>query len=293
VDHSRFRDWHLVRARRLGGSAAAAVLLVVAAVLVGALTACGGGGGTTVASACARAAAQLPPVARASRKADAAGAARSAAATMAALNLTLGGMSAGSRNPAAMINLRNGTGYLATELRNLAALLTQPGSGLIGPLRVQGDAAYAQLDRSATALGVPECSAVALGHRLFTALVDRTVAPAGPNLREAGAAACQNIAAAYGTTQVAVDRLAALAQLQRSAAALDASQTDLAAVHTVPGLRLRAAIARAGATLDAAVAAVNHGAPPAGTTTAAFRGASAALRDGFRSAGIACAIPAG
>jgi hypothetical protein len=272
---------------------ALAQLIAAAAVCIGVLAACGGGGGPTIASACAQASSQLPPVSSAADKRGAAEAARSAAETMTSLNVTLGGMSTNIGDPAALIGLRNATGYLAVELRNLASLLTQPGSGLIGPLRVLGNAAYAQVDRSAVALSIPSCSARALGHPLFTALVARTTAPAGPHLGTAAAAACQNIAAAYGTTQVAIDRLAALAQLQRSAAALHASGVDLAAVRTPAGARLRLAITRAEAVLSAAAVAVAHGAAPAPTTTAAFRAASAALRAGFHRAGISCPIPAG
>jgi len=268
------------------------ILLVVVTLLIPVLAACGGGGGTTVASACTQASSQLPSVASAANKEHAAAAARSAATTMTALNVTLGGMSTNVGDPSALINLRNATGYLAIELRNLAALLTQAGSGLIGPLRRLGDQAYAQIGRSASALAVPSCSAIALGHPLFTALVARTTAPAGPNLTDAGAAACQNINAAYGTTQVAIDRLAALAQLQRSAAALHASEIDLAAVATADGARLRAAISEAEGILNSAATTVGHGGVPAATTTAAFRSASAALRGGFRAVGIACTIPA-
>ena len=272
-----------------GAALVAVVAACVAALL--ALAACGGGSGPSIGSACAAASAALPPVTAAADKTHADAAARSATTTISTLNITLGAMTGPDLDPVALVNLRNATGYLADEYRNLAALLSQPGSGLIGPLRVQGTAAYAQIDRSAAQLGTPACSAVALGRPLFAALVARTTAPAGPNLPRAGAAACQNIVAAYGTTQVAIDRLAADAQLQRSAAALDAAARDVAAVPTVAGRRLRTSILRAADILNGAVTAVGRGDSPAITTTTAFARASAVLAGGFRSAGVVCAVP--
>jgi hypothetical protein len=268
---------------------AAGLAAIVAALLV--LAACGGGSTPSISAACAAASASLPPVTAAADKAHADAAARSASASIAALNLALGGMSGPDLNPAALVNLRNATGYLADEYRNLAVLLSQPGSGLIGPLRTQGAAAYAQIDRSAAQLGMPACKAVALGRPLFAALIARTTAPAGPDLPRAGAAACQNIVAAYGTTQVAIDRRAADAQLERSAAALQAAARDVAAVQTPAGRHLRSGIVQAAGVLDGAVAAVARGADPAATTTAAFNRASALLAAGFRAAGLVCAVP--
>jgi hypothetical protein len=266
------------------------IAVVVAALLM--LVACGGSGSPSIGSACATASTSLPPVTAAADKAHAEAAARSASATISSLNVALGGMTGPDLNPAALVNLRNATGYLGDEYRNLAALLSQPGSGLVGPLRAQGAAAYAQIDRAANQLGTPGCAGAALGRPLFAALVARTTAPAGPNLPRAAAAACQNIAAAYGTTQVAIDRPAADAQLERSAAALQAAARDVAAVQTAAGHRLHAALTGAAGILDSAVTAVGRGADPAATTTAAFTRTSARLAAAFRAAGVICAIPA-
>lgn len=272
-----------------GAALSAAIVALMGALLV--LAGCGGGGGPSIAAACGGASAALPPVAAAADKTGADSAARTAATTISALNVTLGGMTGPDLDPVALVNLRNATGYLADEYRNLAALLSQPGSGLIGPLRAQGAAAYAQIDRSAAQLGTPACAAAALGRPLFAALLARTTAPAGARLPQAGTAACQNVVAAYGTTQVAIDRLAADAQLQRSAAALDAAARDVAAVPTAAGHRLRQSILRAAGILNAAVAEVGRGASPAGTTTTAFARASAELAAGFRAARVVCAVP--
>ncbi len=267
----------------------AAVAFLVGTLCV--LAACGGSSSPSIGSACAAASASLPPVSATTDKTRADAAARTASATISALNVALGGMTGPDLDPAALVNLRNATGYLADEYRNLAALLSQPGSGLIGPLRTQGAAAYAQIDRSAAQLGTTACGARSLGRPLFAALVARTTAPAGPNLARAGASACQNIAAAYGTTQVAIDARAADAQLERSAAALEAAATDVAAVPTPTGRRLRATIVRAAGILKGAVTAVGGGANPATASTAAFARASSLLTAGFRSAGIVCTVP--
>jgi hypothetical protein len=121
--------------------------------------------------------------------------------------------------------------------------------------------------------------------------VARTTAPAGVDLQIAGRAACQDIMSAYGTTQVAIDTHAALTQLQRSAAVLEAARNDLAAVRGAGGAHLRASISEASALLNAAVLAVDRGANPAVTTIRAFSRAGAALRGGFRSVGVVCTVP--
>lgn len=287
MDHSRLRNRHLDRPHRL----IAALAIGTATLLIAVLSACGGSAGPTVAQACATAVAALPPTRAAATKTGAQAAARTADMTFATLNHTLGAVDAQGAGAYDLINLRNATAALAIEYRNLGALLAQPGSGLIGPLKSLGLAAYGQIGRAGADLGIPACAANALGQPLFVALAARTVAPAGPNLTTAGTAACQNIVDAYGTTQVAIDPGAADAQLQRSAAALDAAATDLAAVPTRAGRELRAAITQASGILTAATRAVDRGAAPAPTTTAAFRHATDVLGGAFRSAGIRCAVP--
>ena len=259
--------------------------------LIAILSACGRSGGPTVAQACATAAAALPPIRAAAGKPTAETAARSADTTLTTLSDALGGIDSQGAATSDLINLRSGVAALAIEYRNLAALLSQPGSGLIGPLRTVGLFAYGQVDRAGAHLGTSSCSAMALGRPLFIALAARTVAPAGPNLATAGTAACQNITVAYGRSQIAIDALAADAQLERSAAALDAAANDLSAVHTAGGVHLRAEIMRASELLGAGTVAVAHGTPPALTTTTVFRRATAVLAAAFRSAGVRCAVP--
>jgi hypothetical protein len=287
VDHRRVRRRHLERAHHL--IAAGAIAVAIALML--ALSACGGGGTPSVAQACATAGAALPPVSAVTTKAGARAAGATAASAFRTLNLTLGNMATPATDPQDFVNLRNSAAALAIEFRSLGVLQVQQGSGLIGPVRTTGLAYYAQIERAASGLGIPACSAAALGRPLFIALAARVVAPAGPDLATAGAAACANLTDAYGTDQVAVDALAADAQLERSSAALHAAATDLAAVHTPAGVALRGAIARAAAVLETATAAVNRGAPPGVTSTLAFRRSSALLLAAFRSAGVVCRIP--
>ena len=272
---------------RVAGLAALAGILAV-------LAGCGASASSGTAdpsAACSSAHTSLPPVSAAAQRPSAAAAARSADAAIHRLNLSLGALSGTPQDPEAIINLRNGTGYLADEFRNVAALLTQSGSGLPGPLRSQGAAVYAQIDRAAAQLGSPACSAISLGRPLFDALLARATAPAGSNLPAAGRTACQNIQAAYGTTQVAVDVAAARAQLERSAAALAAARHDLADVPGVTGTRLRVSISLAAAILTTATGRIGTGADPATTTITAFARATAVLGAGFRSAGVVCAVP--
>ena len=125
----------------------------------------------------------------------------------------------------------------------------------------------------------------------FAALVARTTAPAGPDLAAAAQTACTDIGAAYGTSQVAIDQRAALTQLQRSVAVLEAARNDLADVTGTAGAHLRSAIAAAIGVLSTANHAVDDGASPATTTTRAFDQATALLRDGFHSAGVVCPVP--
>jgi hypothetical protein len=267
---------------------------VALAAVLGVLAGCGASGATGSAdptTACANAHARLTPIAAAALRPSAVVAAQSAQAAIHQLNLTLGALSGTPQDPEALINLRNGTGYLANEFRNVAALLVQSGSGLVGPLRSQGAAVFTQIDRAAAQLGAPACSATSLGRPLFGALLARATAPAGPNLTVAARTACQNIQAAYGTTQVAVDGAAARAQLERSSAALAAARTDVADVPGNRVARLRGSLTRAIAVLDAATSRVAAGASPATTTITAFARASAMLAAGFRSTGVVCAVP--
>lgn len=287
MDHRRVRRRHLERAHHLIAASAIAIAIALALMTAG----CGGSGTPSVAQACATAGSALPPTSSAATKAGARAAGASAASAFTALNLTLGQMSTPATDPQDFINLRNSAAALAIEFRSLGVLQVQQGSGLIGPVRSTGLAYYAQIERAARGLGIPACGATALGRPLFVALAARVTAPTGPNLATAAAAACANITDAYGAEQVAVDVLAADAQLERSAAALAAAANDLAAVRTPAGARLRGDISRAAAVLAAATAAVNRGASPAATTTAAFGRASALLADGFRSAGVVCRIP--
>jgi hypothetical protein len=288
VGHPRLRHWHLVRAHRLIPRVAGLALL---AALVAALAACGSGGSADATSACMAAQAKLAPVQAATNRPSAADAARAAGAAFAQLSLALSRLGGPSPDPEALANLRNAASVAALDYRDLAALLVQPGSGLLGPLRLQGVAAYAQIDAAAAQLGAPACTARDLGRPLFDALVARTTAPAGPDLATAAQTACTDIGAAYGASQVAIDQRAALTQLQRSVAVLGAARNDLADVTGTAGAHLRSAIDAAIAVLSAANHAVDHGADPAAATTRAFDQATAQLRDGFRSAGVVCPVP--
>jgi len=278
----------LVRAHRLIPRVAGLALL---AALLAVLAACGSGGSPDLTSACTAAQAKLVPTQAATTRTSAADAARAAGDAFSQLNLALGSLGGASPNPEALANLRNAAGVAALDYRDLAALLVQPGSGLLGPLRLQGVAAYAQIDAAATQLGAAACSARNLGRPLFDALVARTTAPAGPDLATAAQTACTDIDSAYGTSQVAIDQRAAFAQLQRSAAVLAAARNDLAEVTGTAGAHLRSAIAAAIAVLGAANHAVDHGANPAAATTRAFAQSTELLRGGFRSAGVVCPVP--
>jgi hypothetical protein len=283
------RAHHLIP--RAAGLALLAALCTVLAALCTILAACGSSGSADPARACTTAQAKIPPVRAAATRAGGAAAARAAGNAFSELNLALGNLSGTSPNPEALANLRNAAGVAALDYRDLAALLVQPGSGLLGPLRVQGVAAYRQIDAAAARLGATACSAHNLGRVLFDALVTRTTAPAGPVLSTAARAACTDIGSAYGTGQVAIDERAALTQLQRSAAVLGAARNDLADVAGARGAHLRSAIAAAITVLNAANHAVDHGANPALTTTRAFARATALLNVGFRSAGVVCPVP--
>lgn len=278
----------MVRAHRVILRTAVVVLAVG---LLAVLAACGSSGSADPESACATTHAALAPPSAARTKASAAAAAKAAGDAFSALNLAVAGLGGPSPNPEALANLRNAANIAALDYHDLAALLVQPGSGLLGPLRVQAIAAYAQIDQAAAQLGTPGCSADNLGRALFAALVARTTAPAGPNLTIAAQAACTNIVAAYGTSQVAIDERAALTQLERSAAVLDAARNDLTQVTGPAGAGLRAALDQAVAVLNRATGEVGHGASPSTTTIRAFAQASALLRTGFRSAGVGCQIP--
>jgi len=264
---------------------------MLVAALLAVLAACGSSGPADPAPACTAAQATIAPVRAAATRPGSVGAAQAAGNAFSELNLALGRLSGTSPNPEALANLRNAAAVAALDYRDLAALLVQPGSGLLGPLKLQGAAAYAQIDAAAGQLGAPACSARNLGSALFAALVARTTQPAGPNLSTAAQTACTDIVSAYGTTQVAIDERAALTQLQRSAAVLGAAQNDLADVTGPAGARLRAAIADAVGVLGAATHAVDHGASPAVTTIRAFARATALLDEGFRSAGVVCPVP--
>jgi len=264
---------------------------VALAAILAVLAACGSSGSANPTPACTTAQSKIAPVAAAATRAGAAAAAASAGTAFGDLNLALGRLSGTSSDPEALANLRNAASVAALDYRDLASLLIQPGSGLLGPLRVQGVAAYAQIDQAAAQLGAPACSATVLGRDLFNALVARTTAPAGPVLNTAARTACLDIAAAYGTTQVAIDATAALTQLERSVAVLDAARNDLADVNGAAGERLRASITRARGILGVAAGEVAHGANPATTTTRAFAQATSVLSAGFRSAGVVCAVP--
>ncbi len=265
-------------------------LMLVAALLV-VLAACGASGSADPTPACIAAQAKIAPVGAAGTRSSAHAAANAAGDAFTKLNLALGALPDTSSNPEALINLRNAAAVEALDYHDLALLLIQPGSGLLGPLRLQGVAAYQQIDAAAAQLGTPACGARALGRALFDALVARTTAPAGPDLRTAAQTACQDIVSAYGTTQVAIDERAAQTQLQRSAAVLVAARNDIAAVAGAPGGRLRTALATATGILTTATGAVERGANPATTTTRAFAQAAAVIQGGFRSAGVGCAIP--
>ena len=278
----------MVRAHRLIPRVAGLALL---AALLAVLAACGSGGSSDPTSACTAVQAKLAPTQTATTRTGAADAARAAGDAFSQLNLALGSLGGTSPNPEALANLRNAAGVAALDYRDLAALLVQPGSGLLGPLRLQAVAAYAQIDVAAAQLGATACSARNLGRPLFDALVARTTAPAGPDLATAAQTACTDIGSAYGTSQVAIDPRAARAQLQRSAAVLGAARNDLAEVSGTAGARLRTAIGAAIAVLSAANHAVDHGGNPAATTTRAFAEAAGLLRGGFRSAGVVCAVP--
>lgn len=261
------------------------------AVVLGMLAGCGSSGSADPTPACTSAQSGIAPISAAATRKNAVAAAQAAGLAFAKLNLALGALPDNSPDPEALINLRNAANIEALDYRDLALLLIQPGSGLLGPLQVQGVAAYAQIDQAAAQLATPACRAQVLGRALFSALVARTTAPAGVDLRSAGQAACQDITSAYGTSQVAIDQHAAVTQLQRSAAVLGAARNDLAAVAGAGGARLRSSIVDATAVLNAGTLALAHGVSPAVATTRAFSQAGAILRGGFRSAGIDCAVP--
>ena len=198
-----------------------------------------------------------------------------------------------SPNPEALANLRNAAGVAALDYRDLAALLVQPGSGLLGPLRLQGVAAYAQIDAAAAAarrarLQRAQTSGARCSTRSWRARRHRpdpilaTAAPDGLHgHRSRPTAPARSRSTGAPRSPSCSDRPPCWAPR--------ATTSPTSAGR--PGARLRSAIDAAIAVLSAANHAVDHGANPAATTTRAFAQATAQLRDGFRSAGVVCAVP--
>jgi hypothetical protein len=276
------RPLHLIP--RVAGILAA---LVVVVVLVG----CGSSGAADPSAACASAHAALPQAVPGATRDGLAVTANGAAGVLNTLARSLGSLPSNTPNPEALANLRNAAGVAAISFREVASLLTQPGSGLLGPLRNQGHAAYAQIQQAGTILGALACTSRGLGGGLFDVLAMRVAAPAGPNLAVAAQTACTDITSAYGTTQIAVDPRAAATQLERSTAVLRAARNDLADVTGPTGAHLRTALAQAINILVSTTGRINHGANPARTSLTAFIHTRAVLAGGFRAAGITCSIP--
>ena len=252
------------------------------------LSGCGGDDPPGWAEACATASARIDALPQSGSRTRLGLIAGATAVNLRDLAATLRDRPSGG-DAAAAANRRNGVAATAVGFDDLAASIRGIGTG--GRARVERDvaAAYDRIDVAARDLGLPECSAEALGSTRFTRLQEQATSQ---KLEESPASvaahACARLRQAYGITSVPVDAAAASTQLRRSRDVLSEIIRDVQGRTDRVSVRLRSAARFGVATLTAADRRLATSAKPGLVALLAIKATTVRLRGAYAASGVRC-----